>query len=204
MKIVFALAISFLSAHMAWSAPIAFDFKDPKGVNNAVFKLDALLESINGTASGISGTVLFDPSSPGDLTGKIIVAASSLNVANAMMKEHLLSDKWLDATKYPEITFSLEKAGNVKISGNEITVVVTGGMTIKGIKKSITTPVKITYLKDKLKARLPQLEGDLLVIRANFKLKRSDFNINPGQSEDKVSNEIDISLSLAGQAPRTK
>ena len=37
------------------SAPLEFDFKDPKGVNNVIFKTDALLESINGTASGISG-----------------------------------------------------------------------------------------------------------------------------------------------------
>ena len=31
------------------AAPMDFDFKDPKGVNNVVFKLDAPLEAINGT-----------------------------------------------------------------------------------------------------------------------------------------------------------
>ena len=48
-------------ASAALAAPQTFDFKDPKGVNNAVFKLDAPLEAINGTANGISGTVTFDP-----------------------------------------------------------------------------------------------------------------------------------------------
>ncbi len=46
-------------ATAAYAAPQTFDFKDPKGVNNAVFKLDAPLESINGSASGITGAVVF-------------------------------------------------------------------------------------------------------------------------------------------------
>jgi polyisoprenoid-binding protein YceI len=42
----------------------------------------------------------------------------------------------------------------------------------------------------------------LLVIRASFVIKRSDFGINKGQMEDKVSDEIQLNLSIAGQAPR--
>ena len=87
-----------------YAAPQTFDFKDPKGVNNAVFKLDAPLESINGSASGISGSVAFDPANPATTTGKIVVATDSLTVPNSMQKEHMLSANWLDAAKYPEIT----------------------------------------------------------------------------------------------------
>ena len=54
------LALATL-AGMALAAPQTFNFKDPKGINNAGFKLDAPLESINGSASGVSGTVIFDP-----------------------------------------------------------------------------------------------------------------------------------------------
>ena len=50
---------------IALAVPHTFDFKDPKGVNNVVFKTDAPLESINGTATGISGSVTFDPDNPG-------------------------------------------------------------------------------------------------------------------------------------------
>ena len=71
------------------AAPLEFDFKDPKGVNNATFKLDAPLESISGSANGVSGTVKFDPAKPEEVQGKIIVDASTLHVGNPLMLEHL-------------------------------------------------------------------------------------------------------------------
>jgi polyisoprenoid-binding protein YceI len=195
------LALSLLSTAVV-AAPTTFDFKDPKGVNNIVFQLDAPLESINGTATGISGTVAFDPANPASLTGKLNITASSLHVGNPMMKEHMHGEMWLDVAKHPEITFEVTKVEDAKTADNVTTAKVTGKLTIKGVTQTVTTPVKLTYLKDKLKARGGNKEGDLLVLRANFTIKRSDFNINKGNGEDKVSDEIQLSLSLAGAAPR--
>src|SRR5471030_2718398 len=100
-------------ATAVYAAPQTFDFKDPKGMNNAIFKLVAPLESINGSASDISGTVSFDPENPATTTGKIVVASESLTVPNPMQKEHLHSANWLDVAKYPEITFAAESLANV-------------------------------------------------------------------------------------------
>ncbi len=186
----------------ALAEPQTFDFKDPKGVNNVVFKTDAPLESINGTATGVSGKVSFDPADPGAVKGKIVVQAASLTVPNTMMQGHLRSDKWLDVAKYPEITFDVVKADNVKTSGNVTTADVTGTMTLHGVAQKVTVPVKMTYLKDKLKERFPNLQGDLLVLRASFGVKRSDYGINKGAFEDKVSDDIELNLSLAGQSPK--
>lgn len=183
-----------------YAAPQSFDFKDPKGVNNAVFKLDAPLESINGSANGISGSVSFDAENPSATTGKIIVTTSSLTVPNPMMSGHMHSDKWLDAAKFPEITFEAKSFANVKTEGTATTADVTGTFTLHGVSKEITAPIKLTYLKDKLADRVPNMKGDLLVIRANFKINREDFDIAKGQYEDKVSTTIDLSLSIAGAA----
>ena len=62
-KIALLLVLSSLNLAVL-AAPLTFDFKDPKSVNNVVFKTDAPLESINGTATGVSGTVTFDPADP--------------------------------------------------------------------------------------------------------------------------------------------
>lgn len=183
-----------------FAAPQTFDFKDPKGVNNAIFKTDAILESINGAANGISGSVTFDPQKPGATTGKIVVAANSLTVPNKMMNEHLFSPMWLDVQKHPEITFEVKELKNVKTSGDTTTADAVGTFTLHGVSKEITTPVKLTYLPGKLGQRVPNMKGDLLVVRTNFDIKRSDFKINPGSGNDKVSDEINLSLSIAGAA----
>jgi polyisoprenoid-binding protein YceI len=185
-----------------FAAPQTFDFKDPKGVNNAGFKLDAPLESINGSASGVSGTVTFDPENPGATTGKIVVATSSLMLPNSMQRQHMLGAQWLDAPKFPEITFESKELKNVKTEGDTTTADLTGTFTLKGISKELTVPVKLTFLKDKLADRMPGQKGDLLVIRAGFSIKRNDFNVNPGQNEDKVSNTIELILSIAGASAK--
>ena len=186
----------------AFAGPLQFDFTDPKGVNNAVFKLDAPLEAINGSANGISGRVQFDPAHPGATTGTSKVATKSLTVPNPMMQGHLQGDKWLDAARYPESSFTVRSLANIKTEANVTTADATGTFTLKGVSKEMTVPVKLTYLADKLGQRVPNMKGDLLVIRASFHIRRSDFNLMPGQMEEKVSNAIDITLSIAGAAPK--
>lgn len=194
------IGIGFATAVLA--APETFDFKDPKGINNAGFKLDAPLESINGSANGVSGTVTFDPDHPGATTGKIVVAANTLILPNTMQQGHMHGGQWMDVTKYPEISFEAKELRNAKTEDNVTTADAVGTFTCKSVSKDMTIPVKLTYLKGKLGQRVPNANGDLLVIRSNFSIKRSDFNINPGKYEDKVSDEIDLTLSIAGASPK--
>src|SRR5438045_9402748 len=106
-KTILFLLTSTALAGAAMAAPQTFDFKSPEGVNNAIFKLDAPLEAINGSATGISGTVSYDPENSSATKGKIVIASSSLHVGNPMMNEHLQSDQWMDVKKYPEVTFDV-------------------------------------------------------------------------------------------------
>ena len=203
MKTTLCILTALVSlATAALAGPQTFDFKDPKGVNNAVFKLDATLESINGSANGISGTIIFDPENPAATKDRIVVATASLHVPNPMMKEHLHSAPWLDVAKYPEIVFETLELKNVKTTGDTTTADVAGKFTVKGVTQTITAPAKLTYLKDKLGQRVPNQKGDLIVIRATFTIKRTDYGINPSAPQDKVADEINLTLSIAGAAPR--
>jgi len=183
--------------------PESFNFKDPKNVNNIIFKLDAPLEGINGSANGISGTVTFDPQNPGATKGKIVVASASLTVPNAMQTTHMHGRMWLDVENSPEITFEARELKNVKTDGNKTTADVVGTFTLKGVSRDMTIPVELSYLKDKLGERLGgQQKGDLLVIRSTFSIKRSDFGIQPGKMENKVSDTINLTLGIAGASAK--
>jgi len=203
MKPTALLLASLALAASLTAAPVSFDFKDPKGVNAVQFTLDSLLEPIVGTAGGVSGAVSFDPSAPEATAGKIVVAASSLKVANSTMNGHLLSDAWIDADAHPEITFELVKLANVKTAGTTTTADATGKFTLKGVTKDVTVPVKLTYLADALEKRTkPGNKGDLLVVRGEFTIERADYGIQPGKNEDKVSKEIKLTIAIVGTAPK--
>jgi len=201
LRLVASLGLAALAAH---AAPQSFDFKDPKGVNNVQFKLDAPLESITGTATGISGTIAFDAAQPDSARGRIVLSAASLTVGNPIMGEHLRSEQWLDVAAYPEIVFEAAALQNVRTQGAQTTADVQGKLTVKGVTKNVLVPVSFTYLADKLGARVndPKVKGDLLVLRATFQINRSEFNIKPGELTDKVAESINVSMSIAGSAPR--
>ena len=201
LSVAVALGATALAAS---AAPLAFDFKDPKGVNNVQFSLDAPLESITGTGTGISGTVTFDPAAPAKTSGKIVLEAATLTVGNAMMTDHLRGNNWLDVAQHPAITFEAVSLANVRNQGPQILADVKGKLTVKGVTKDVTVPVSFTHLPDKLGARVgdPKVKGDLLVMRASFAINRSDYGIQPGKNTDKVAETIQLTLSIAGAAKK--
>jgi polyisoprenoid-binding protein YceI len=194
-----ALAVGAVTLN---AASQEFDFKDPKGVNNVSFQLDAPLESISGNAKGVSGTVRFDPENPEAVSGTIIVETGSLTASNDKLQEHMLGDGWLDAAGYPQITLTAKSISKVETTDDGFKAHLTGDFTLKGVTKEITVPVSFTYLPDMLSARTNgAAEGDLLVIRSTFTIDRSEYGIKPGQNTNKVAEAIEIRLAIAGAAP---
>lgn len=202
MKTTLVTFASILNIVAATAAPQTFDFKDPKGVNHAKFTLDAPLETISGVANGVSGSLTVDQENPEATTGTISIEAKSLHVENPLMKEHMLGAEWMNVEKFPEISFKVKALKDYKLDNNKASASVVGTISIRGVEKEITTPATFTLLPGKLAERtMGKMKGDLAVIRTSFTVKRSDFGINPKAPEDKVSDEISISLAIAGASP---
>ena len=174
-----------------------FDFKDAKGVNTIIFQLDALLESISGSAGGVSGTVHFNAKDPAQTNGTIILQASSLRVDNPVLQEHMHGEEWLHVEKFPAIEFSISRLNQLEQKGRTLHALAEGKMSIRNVTIKMNIPVELTYLEGMLEKR-NRVPGDLLVVRSKFKVKRDDFGIKPGEYLDKVANDIEISINLAG------
>jgi polyisoprenoid-binding protein YceI len=196
-------SLSILALVPAALSAATFDFKDPKGVNNVAFSMDAPLEYITGTGTGISGTVDFDIDHPEHTKGKIILDTASLMVGNSTMRDHMLGKNWMDVAQYPQIVFSADKLTDISVADSVVRGTIHGSITIKGVTEELAVPVSLTYLPGKLGARTNgAAEGDLLVIRAEFTVLRSVFGINAGNATDKVADEIELKLSIAGASAK--
>ena len=193
-------SIFILNSAFVYSKTTHFDFKDPKGVNSILFHLDAPLESISGSGDDISGSVHFDPKQPHKIRGEIILKTKSLHVGNPVLKEHMHGEDWLNAEKFPDIKLVFNSMTKIKKDGIHILGEINGKMTIRNITLAMSIPVKISYLEGLLEKR-NRVPGDLLVVRSKFTVKRDDFDIQKGKHLDKVSNDIEIILNLAGSAP---
>ena len=209
------LAISLFALAFYPCAPQTFDLKDPKGVNAISFMIDSRLEQQVGSASDISGTVSIDMADPRKSSGTITIPVSGMKMTNAMMTDHLHGEKWLDMAKYPVITFKIKKISNLSVSAMKLVdpsapeppedpdyrADVTGDFTCHGISKEIVIPVKMTYLKDMLGKRIPNMKGDLIVLRSSFNIYRDDFKISGGAANDVLSNKIEVRMAVTGISP---
>lgn len=177
-----------------------FDFKDPKGVNNASFLLDSEVEPIMGIASGISGTVRFDPKNPSAISGAIEIDAKTVKTPNDRMNNKLHTDEWLAVEQHPTIRFETKKVKKVEKGKKEgeYSMLIVGTFTCRGKSKEIEIPVKVTYLEGKMQDRMRR-PGDLLVLRSQFIIKRSDFDLGPEYPV--VADEMQVRVAIVGGDP---
>lgn len=81
---------------------------------------------------------------------------------NVKLVKHLKSPDFFDVKKFPTAKFDIVGTKNVKGQNHLV-----GYVTIKGIRKEISFPVKVS--KNEL--------GDLVLESETFKINRADFNI---------------------------
>ena len=198
-KRILGTITGILLSFNVFAGSATFDFTDPSGVSNLSFDMTAPVESISGSADGISGSIDFDPAKPEATNGTISVATSSLMVPKGKMRDHIMGSMWMDAKKYPEMTFKLSGVSGLKAAGDGVFKgQANGTMTVKGVAKELNTEVTIKHLVGKLGAKLPGKKGDLLVVSGTLIVNRDAFNINAGQKLDKVANDIHIGLNFIG------
>jgi len=175
------------------------DSKD--GRNQASFISDAPFEKIVGLSSGIDATVMLNVN---DITanamGKVKVAINNIKTGIDLRDEHLRSENWLNAEKFPFAEFHLtgiKNASSSKLNDAEkVRVTLVGNFNVHGVTKDIEVPATLIYFKEseKTKAKAP---GNLLVANSEFSIKLSDYGVSvPSMVAGKVNEEVTITVSF--------
>jgi polyisoprenoid-binding protein YceI len=76
----------------------------------------------------------------GNVTGTLVIDASSVDTKNKKRDKHLRSSDFFEVEKYP--TFTYAATGSRPATGNQVTV--TGTLTVHGESRPLDVPVTIT------------------------------------------------------------
>jgi polyisoprenoid-binding protein YceI len=170
----------------------------PKFVN-ITFESQADIETIVGTTNMAKGEIKADlEKASGSVS--ISVPVASMKTGIDMRDEHLRSDQWVDAKKFPELTFVSKKVARDGDAKNRVKV--TGDFTMHGVSKEMTVTVEWKELSAEAvqKAKFP--EGRWLKFSTEFKVTLADHGIKvPDMVMAKVSETWTVKMAIfAGTA----
>lgn len=202
MKKFFVMAVLILLQSLSSAATAQqkkVELTDKVGVNQFVWVSEAPLENIEGSSDGVEGTLMIDSKDIAKTRGTISSKVATMKTGNETRDGHVKSARWLNAAKFPEITFEIKSISGIKQAGPTYTGVATGDFSMHGVTKSMTIPFKIIYLPESAKTRA-RASGDLVMISADFDLSLKDFNIegSKGIVGSKVGETIKITAHLFG------
>jgi polyisoprenoid-binding protein YceI len=134
----------------------------------------------------VTGTLVLDPSKPDAAKVDIVIATNSVAVPNAKLKEELDGAQWLDAAKFPQITFKSTKV----VSTGADTADVTGDFTLHGVTKPLTLKVKFNGA-----GANPVNKHYTSGFEATGSLKRTDFGVKT--YAPMIGDTVDLDIDAA-------
>lgn len=203
------LALSFVFAPWVHAKAIPslgqnimeFKLNSAVGKNQIKFISNAPSDVVNGVADGITGGFRLNPADLESTSGKVTVEVRSMKTAITRRDQHMYSDTWLDADRYPVIVLEVKSLRDIRVSDENgrsmITATAVCGFSLHGVTKDIAIPVKITVVLKSAETE-KRASGDLAFVSASFKVRLKDFNITgkAGVIGSKVGEVIEINVNL--------
>jgi polyisoprenoid-binding protein YceI len=182
-----AFVLSLVAASSAFAQAKTFDITEGK----VQFVSDAPLEKFTGQNEKVSGSVTVDPAKPADAKGTVKIDSTAWKTGIDLRNEHIQSDSWLDAKKFPFATFEITKVTGISAlkEGESTEATVTGKFTLHGVTKELTAKAKI------------RLAAGVLHIQTSFPVKLEDHKISiPSIVALKVAPVVQANVDLKAKA----
>ena len=134
--------------------------------SSVTFSIRHLLTPFQGRFQKFTGSISYDAAQPAASSVEFSIETASIDTNNGKRDDHLRSADFFDAEKFPTLTFKSEKV--TAKSKEELEV--TGSLTVHGVTKSVTVPVKVLGV-------IPAKDSKKAGFSAQFTVNRKDFGI---------------------------
>ena len=187
----FALTLIAALTMAATSAAQAGTWKIDPNHTSAQFSVRHLgVSTVRGAFTKVSGSATFDPADPSKTALDATIEATSVDTRVEMRDNDLRSPNFLNAAKFPTITFHAKQTKSAGAGKLQIT----GDLTIHGVTKEVVLDV------DGPTAPIKDPGGNQRIgASASTKVKRQDFGVNglPAVVGDEITITIDAELIQA-------
>ncbi len=185
--ITFILSL-FIVAPAALAAPEKWEID--RAHSNIYFDIKHTYSKVRGMFDDFSGTLLMDPDNPSASSVEFTVKVASINTHIPQRDDHLRSDDFFAAAKFPEMTF--KSTGVKAVSGNQY--LIEGDLTIKETTQRITVPFTYFGMREN-----PMKKGQMVAgFEAEFTINRLDYGVGNGKFADMgvVGRDVRIIVTL--------
>jgi polyisoprenoid-binding protein YceI len=145
------------------------------------FHATSRLVNADGRFHRFDGSVSVDPRDPTTARVSVTVDATSIDTDNTKRDNHLRSQDFFWAERYPTIVFE-----SMGADGDAGGVAVLGRLTIRGVTRDIRVPTTV------------ELSPDGFVARGQFDLKRSDYDMTYQSRLNPVGDVVRVSFVFRG------
>lgn len=147
-------------------------------------------------APAFSGEVVADPDDPGRSRVSLVFDARALKVTGrgepaddvVKVQEAMLGPKVLDVARFPEIRFESKSVKGQATGQGAYAVEVSGDLTLHGVTRPLTLPLKI------------ELSGDRLVATGETRLRQTAFGMRPVSVAGVVNVKDELKLTFRVEA----
>ncbi len=134
---VLTISAIALAAAAATAAPVAY--KIDKSHSDVGFKVRHFFSKTPGRFSDFSGMINLDEKNPSASSVDVTIQTASIQTNNERRDNHLRSDDFFNAEKFPTITFKSTKI--TPVEGNKFKV--DGDLTIRDVTKPVTLDAEL-------------------------------------------------------------
>jgi polyisoprenoid-binding protein YceI len=158
--------------------------------------VDDAFETIDGTTTKLTGTIVADPANPAGSSVELAVDLAAIDTG-INLRDSDIREKYTEPKKFPQATFksvSVTSQTSAITPNQPIEVTVTGDFSLHGVTKRIVVPVRVVLVPESDITKSTRGAGDWIHATAKFPVKLSDFGIHIPTSfaNDTIAVRLDV------------